>query len=134
MNVFEAALRARLVGFAPLTALLASAQSVFNSVTSETAALPYVVFSLNAGGPLNQSPRRSESLVYLVKGVTRTGIKNAGEIDDQIDAALHNQTLAVTGWSNYWLVRETRVRLDELDAGGKPIFHAGGLYRARLAA
>jgi hypothetical protein len=132
VNVFEAALRARLVAFAPLVALLASAQAVYQTVT-ESAPLPYVVFGLNAGGPLNRTPHRSESLLYLVKGVTRVGVKQAGQIDDQIDAALHDQPLTVPGWSNYWLVRETRVRLEELDAGGKPIFHAGGLYRARLA-
>lgn len=134
MNEFEVALRARLVGDAALTALLASAQSVYNAVTSASAALPYVVFSLNAGGPVNRSPRRAETLVYLVKGVARADAARAADIDARIDAALHDQPLAVVGWSSYWLMRESRVKFDELDAGGKPIFHAGGLYRARLAA
>lgn len=134
MNEFEEALRARLVGFAALTALLSSAQSVYNAVTSASATLPYVVFGLNAGGPVNRSPRRAETLVYLVKGVARADAARAADIDAQIDAALHDQPLVVPGWSNYWLTRETRVRFDELEAGGRLIFHAGGLYRARLAA
>lgn len=133
MNEFDEALRARLTGFAALTALLASAQAVYNAVTSASAALPYVVFSLNAGGPTNRTPRRAETLVYLVKGVAKADAARAADIDAQIDAALHNQTLTVVGWSNYWLTRESRVRFDEMDSGGKPIFHAGGLYRARLA-
>jgi len=131
VNEFEAALRARLIGFAPLTALLASAASVYNRVA--TGAAPYVVFSLSAGGPTNRSPRRAEALVYLVKAVARADAARADDIDAQIDAALHDQPLAVTGWSNYWLTRESRVKFEELDSGGKPIFHVGGLYRARLA-
>lgn len=133
MNEFDAALRARLLGFAALTALLATSQSVFNRVTSETAALPYVVFSLNAGGPVNRSPHRSETLVYLVKGLAKDDAARADDIDAQIDAALHDQPLAVVGWENYWLARESRIRFEEPAAGGKLIFHSGGLYRARLA-
>lgn len=131
MNAFEAALYARLTGTAALTALLASATSVYNELAERDASLDYVVFSLNAGGPTNRSPRRAEMLVYLVKGLS-TGAKTAGAIDDQIDAALHDQLLTVTGYTNYWLMRESRVRYVETTDAGKLIYHAGGLYRARL--
>lgn len=113
-------------------ALLASGTSVFNEIASRSAALDYVVFDLHAGGPVNRSPRRAESIVYLIKGISAVGSKRAGEIDAAIDAALHDVLLTVVGWTNYWLMRESRVRYPEITPAGKTVFHAGGLYRARL--
>lgn len=132
MNEFETALYSRLTGTAGLTALLASSTSVFNHIAKANAALDYVVFSLNAGGPANQTPRRAEELIYLVKGVSSVGSLKAGQIDDQIDTALHDQLLTVPGWTNYWLMRMSRVRYVEVTQAGKTVHHAGGLYRARL--
>lgn len=133
MNDFEKALYARLVGAAALVALLATPTSVFNQQAPRNASLDYVVFALNAGGPTNRTPRRAESLLYAVKGVSAVNFRKAGDIDDQIDAALHGQVLTVTGWTNYWLMREGRVRFPETLPDGQTAYHAGGLYRARLA-
>lgn len=134
MNEFETALYARLTGAAALTALLATPTSVFNLIAPRDAALDYVIFGLNAGGPVTRSPRRAESLLYLAKGVSLRGLKRAGEIDAAIDAALHNAPLTVVGWANYWLMRESRVRFDEALPDGRVAWHSGGLYRARLGA
>ena len=134
MNALEAALVARLAAASGLTSLLASATSIYNQQAPTAAALAYIVFAYQAGGPTNLSPIRAESLIYLVKGVTRTGAKAAGAIDDAIDAALHNAPLTVTGYTNYWLMREGRMRMVDPDTDGQPIYHAGGFYRVRLGA
>jgi hypothetical protein len=133
VNAFEAALYARLTGASALTALLASPTSVYNETApQENSPLDYVVFALSAGGPTNRSPRRAEVLVYLVQGLSVVGRKRAGEIDDAIDAVLHDAPLTVSGYTNYWLMRETRVRYLETTPAGRSVYHAGGLYRARL--
>lgn len=133
MNVVEQALYARLTGSSTLTNRLASSLSVYNQLAPQGAALPYVVFALMGGGDDNKSPHRAKQLVYLVKALSSQGFKQAGEIDAVIDSLLHNQPLSVTGWENYWLMREEDVRYVETAPGGGQIYHAGGRYRLRIA-
>ena len=134
MNAVETAIYARLAGRVELTLLLASASGIYNLVAPQRAAYPLVIFGLNAGGDENKSPHRSKSLRYLVKAVSQTSLKNAGSIDAELDTALHGVLLTVTGWTNTWLMRESGdVRYEEIGADGKRYFHAGGIYRVRLA-
>lgn len=142
MNAVETALYARLSGTAALTALLASATAIYNGVAPQNADFPYVVFSQQSAVDDNKSPHRARQLLYLVKAVvvdrqgsTSYSMQDAGAVDDQIDAALHGEVLTVTGWTNYSLWRETDVRFTEVpdQAGGRRYFHAGGVYRLRIA-
>ena len=92
---------------------------------------PYVVFNFQAGGDDNTSPRRARSVMYQVKAISTASLE-AAEIDSLIDASLHEQTLTVTGWGNYWLARTTDVAYTQ-EAGGVLYWHRGGLYRIRIA-
>ena len=133
MNALELALYARLTTFSALTTLLAGTASVYNQQAPTGAALPYVVFNLMAGGDDNDNPNRALSLLYNVKAVGTAGFLNSGNIDTQIDAALHAQTLTVSGWANIWTHRITNQRYVETVEGGRRYFHAGGQYRIRIA-
>ena len=92
---------------------------------------PYVLFQWQGGGDVNDTPIRSRNVLYTVVGVAST-VEKAGAIDTDIDAALHNQTLTVTGWANYWLARETDIQFVDLDEAGKVIYRTGAIYRAML--
>lgn len=139
MNAVATALYQRLTGAAALTALLASPTSVYQRrVPQGDGRYPCVLFQKQAGTDDNDNPHRARQLVYLVKGIVadpRSGGRsgtNAGAIDDQIDAALSMRPLTVTGWTNFWLARESDVDYEEDDAG-KRFYHVGGLYRLRIA-
>lgn len=141
MNAVEIALYQRLTGTAALTNLLASATAVYTQEAPQGATYPFVVFNKQAGTDDNDNPHRARQLLYQVKAIVgskqATGadytLKDALTIDDQIDAALHLKPLTVTGWSNFWLVRESDVLYQEDASGGKHFYHAGGLYRLRIA-
>lgn len=134
MNAVETALYTRLTGTAGLTALLASGTAVYNIRAPQNAPLPYVVFSLVSGMDDNDTPVRDRQLLYLVKGISSVGMQQAGAIHAQIDAALHNNPLTVTGWTNFWLHSEAGdIRFVEPEQGGRNVYHAGGQYRIRLS-
>lgn len=141
MNALEQAIYAAATGAAALTALLASATAVYFQLAPQNATGPYVVFDFVSEVEDNKSPRRAKQLLYRIEGVVpdkqASGagytMKDAGLIDAQIDVVFHQRTLAVTGWTNTWSVRETGVRLTETADGGKRFFRAGGVYRFRLA-
>lgn len=133
MNAVETALYSRLAGASALTALLATTTSIYNTVAPQGAAYPLVVFNLQAGGDDNKSPHRAKQLLYLVKAVSATSMKDAGTIDNEVDTALHGLVLTVTDWTNYWLMRGQDVRFEELAPDGKRYFHSGGIYRIRIA-
>jgi hypothetical protein len=139
MNAVGAALWERLTGSPGLTGLLATPTSVYQRRVPQRAAYPLVLFAKQSATDDNDTPHRARQLVYLVKGIVADADgasgATAGAIDDQIDAALHMQPLAVAGWTNVWLVRESDVDYEEdpAAAGGRRYWHAGGLYRIRLA-
>ena len=106
--------------------------AIYNTLAPQGQATPYVVFFHSAGGDDNTSPRRARSSVYTVKAVSTVGQLNAGEIDDLVDTLLHEQSLTVTGWGNYWLARVADIAYAE-DSGGVLFWHRGGQYRIRIA-
>jgi hypothetical protein len=133
MTALNAAIISRLGTITALTNLLAAGSaSIFNMQAPEGSNYPYVVFSLQAGGDLNDNPHRTKSLVLFVRAYSTTSAKNAGSIDAQIDTALHLVPFAnVTGWTNTWLARETDLETVENPPTGSQVFMQGGLYRSR---
>lgn len=115
------------------TALIAELGGTFiyNKLAPQSTNPPYVIFQQQGGGDVNDTPIRSRNILYTVFGCARTP-EAAAAIDRDIDATLHNQTLTVSGWSNYWLARETDVQFVELDAAGLEIFRTGAIYRAMM--
>jgi len=105
--------------------------AIYNGIAPRDAALPYVVFSLASGLEENLTPTESQRLVYLVKGVATT-LLQAGTIADQINTLLHNQTLTVSGATNFWTGRESIIAYTEVEPTGATVGHAGGEYLIRI--
>lgn len=130
MNALEEALGSALAHGTALIGLLGGT-AIYNSQAPRDAQRPYVVFSLASGIEENLTPRDSQRMVYLVKGVADS-LYNAGQIADEINHLLHGATLTVGGATNFWTARETVVRYQEIDPAGHAIGHAGGEYVIRL--
>ena len=131
MNALETGLYTKLSAGTALTTLLGGT-AIYNALATQGTALPYVVFFKSSGGDDNTSPRRARSLVYTVKAVADRAY-TAGDIDDELDTLLHEATLTVTGWNDYWIMREVDVSYEERLANGNVVFHRGGQYRIRLS-
>jgi len=132
MNVIDSALDSTLSGGTALTSLLATSTSIYHIRAPNNTGYPYVVFSLQAGGPENINPSDLGNYVYFVRAYSAASPQSAGAIHAQIRALLHKKTLTVTGYTNYWTALESELEnADEL-ANATPVFMAGGLYRIRL--
>ena len=132
MNQIEIALYSTLTAGTALTSMLAGARSIYNGIIPDGVGLPAVVFSQQSHITENTDPHTRENALYLVKGISETSMGNAGTIDARIRTLLHAQTLSVSGYTNFWTRRESSIRYVEMDAGGKRIYHSGGIYRIRL--
>jgi len=129
MNAIDTAIYSRLQGTGALTTLLSGTTAIYHLQAPDGATLPYVVWSIQAGGDENLSRHRVKQLVYFVRGYSGVSAAQAGSIDAQLDTALHLVPLTVSGWTDLWLAREQDLELVEIQPSGRQIFTAGGLYR-----
>ncbi|MCK4302631.1 MAG: hypothetical protein KAY24_00120 [Candidatus Eisenbacteria sp.] len=101
---------------------------VFNSVAPLGQSMPVVVFSQAGGLEENATKPCSVIMKYQVKGIAVRGVI-ASQIAARIDVLLNAAILTVTGWTCYRKVRrETTVRYQERDSGGRVINHTGAVY------
>lgn len=126
-NLIGSALFSKLSAGTALTTLLGGT-FIYNTNAENEKALPYVVYSLQAGGPDNITPSDSRDLLYYVRAYSNDN-SQAGSIDAAVSALLHNQVLTVSGYTNYGLMRETDIQTDELSAAGVRTYCAGAFYR-----
>lgn len=131
MNAVGTAIYNTLKNYSALTSTLGGTAIYFN-VMPRDKSLPAVIISMAGGSERNETPRRSVDLVYSVKAIATTAY-TAGQIAEQIDAALHDATLTVSGWGNYWTAREGVYQYLETDPAGHTFGHAGAQYRVRIA-
>ena len=131
MNSLDTAFYDKLAAGTALTARLGGT-FVYNTLAPRNKALNYVIFAQQDGREDDETPRRTLTFPYLAKGVATT-LEEAGVLADMIDAILHDATLNVSGWTNYWLHRETMVRYIETTDAGEYIGHAGAVYTVRLS-
>jgi len=132
LNDISTALYACLTGSTALTTLLASAASVYDTQAPDGATYDYVAFSHTGGGPTNQTPRDDQNNLFFVRAYSHTSAKKAGQIDAQLYSLLHHKPLTVSGWSNFWMARETDLKMIENEPSGGKIWMQGGYYRIRL--
>lgn len=127
LGVIDIAIKAKL-NISAITTLLGGNAKIYNKIAPQGTALPYVIFQWQGGGDENVTPRDSVNVVYTVKalGTTLVVVDN---IDEQIKLALHEQTLTVTGWTNYRTQREEAVDLVETEETGQIVYHRGAMYR-----
>lgn len=133
MNVTEIGLYNNLAAASGLTTLLTTTTSIYPGVAPQGTAMAYVVYAYTGGGLENLNPSELHNSVYLVKGVAAS-ISAAGAIQAQIKAALHLQTLTVTGYTNFFMACEAEVQLDEVLRDGTFVWHRGWYVRIRLDA
>lgn len=129
-NLLNAAIDARLTGGTALITALGGT-AIYYQQAPDNASKPFVVWNYQGGGDENETPNRTKNLVVLVRSFASTA-KTAGEIDKAVDDLLHLQTLSVTGWTNFWLARESEVSLIENLPNVEKSYMEGALYRVRL--
>lgn len=131
-NALNAAIYSRLTGGTALTGLLSGTTSVyFKSVPEGNTDSDFVIFDYGSDLELNIAPGRERDELLLIKGVSKNNPSKAGSIENQIDALIHDQTLTVAGWTNFWIRRETGVSLEEDDDGDR-WYHSGAYFRILL--
>lgn len=126
----DTAFRAALTAHSGLTALVGTV-NIFNLQAPPGVALPYVVFYSASGQIPNIVPRDTLNYVYRCEGLA-TSRGSAEAIHQQIYAALHEQSLTITGWTNYWLACENIYPLYE-NVEGSPRWRYGGVYRVKAS-
>lgn len=127
MNALDSSIYSRLNGGTALTTMLSGTTAIYKEQAPDNTTLPYVVFSNQGGGDMNETPSRMKNLLIYVRGYA-SSMSLAGSIDTAIDALLHNNVLTVSGWSDIWASRETDVeRTDE--APGGYVYSSGAVYR-----
>ena len=133
MNELWQALYNRLTGAAAITAQLSSGTAVYDTQAPAGAAYPLIIFQQQAWPVETVDPRRREDAYVLIKAISPNSFAEAGRIDAAIDAALDGKLLTVAGHVNIWCRRTEQIRYLETDPAGKNYYHAGGIYRIRLA-
>ncbi len=131
VHALSESLYAGLAASTALTGLLAGGSlGMFDTLAPQGSSTPLVVYKYMGGGDDNTTQTRARSVVYMVKAIAEN-LDTAQQIDDKIDAALHNQELTISGWGNWWTARESDVAYAE-DSAGVLVWHVGGLYRIRI--
>ena len=95
--------------------------------------MPYIIFNKMGGGPDNMTPSDSRSYLYFVRAYSAVSAAHAGTIDAQAMLLLHKKTLSVSGYTNYWTVRESDApqTVDNLPSGERA-YQSGGFYRIKI--
>lgn len=131
LNVTNAGIYSKLSANSTLITLLGGGTAIYYQQAPDNQALPFVVFSLQAGGPDNINPSDLRNQVYFVRGYAATPAL-AGSIDAQCSASLHGATVTVSGYTNFWTVRETEFAMPINEPNGTRSNMAGAYYRIRL--
>lgn len=121
-------LRAALVADGDISAAVGS--RVYSVIAPQSAALPYIVINVAAGGTDNTNQRDSMDVMMQVKALAATA-QAAMELADHIRDALHRQELALDApWSWYSTHHDSAFFYDE-QVDREQFFHAGATYRVR---
>ena len=132
MNALNSAIYSRLQTTSGITSLLSGTTAIYNQQAPENAVLPYVVFSTPSEIDENMTQNRTKNNIVFIRAYSGVSASQAGSIDAAIDTALHLIPLTVSGWTNFWMVREQGIELVETQPTAKNIFMAGAQYRVRL--
>lgn len=130
-NLLNSAIWSRLSSGTELTGALGGT-AIYYQIAPDDAALPYVVWSFQAGPtePQRTAHRDPEALVYV--RAYADDAAEAGRIDAHIDTLLHGRPLTVTGYTNYWIGRTESISNVEIDDPQFKTYSAGALYDLRI--
>lgn len=125
-NALNAALYTRLAG-----TVTAAGSAVYYQQAPDGAARPYIVFDYTAELDENETSNRTKNVVAFIRAFADAPAQ-AGTIDAQIDSLLHMQALTVTGYTNFWIARDSGYDNIENAPAGNKVYSAGAEYRIRL--
>ncbi len=110
---------------------MAGTTSVYSYLAPENDNPPYVVYGAQSNVPsYTLAGTAFENSLYLVKAVTvGPKMSEAGSIAKQIDVALNDKSLSITGYTHMLCRRESSIRYTEVDPGGQRWNTAGFLFR-----
>ena len=104
---------------------------VYNMVARQNTAPPYVIFqAMSKVDDYWAYTQRGAEAIYMVKAVSQAAlsVKEATDIDTQIDTLLQDVSLSITGFSHLYCRRESDIYFTE-DLQGDTYQHIGGTYR-----
>lgn len=105
--------------------------AIYADQAPDKAPPPYVVFSHQAGAAESDTATDARDDYWFVRAYAAKRAE-ANLLDGYLSDLLHRQSLTVTGWTVYWLVRETQLSMIENLPNGERRFMAGAVYRIRL--
>lgn len=135
MNAVQVALYAKLSAASGLTSLLSGGTadpSIYPGIAPENTDPPYVVYQPQSPStPVHTMGGVAlENALYTVKAVVASReMASAGTIADQIDSALNDQALTVSGHTHLLCRRVQDIDYPETAPGGQVLQHRGAVYR-----
>ena len=118
--------------YSKLAGTVTNARSaIYSPAAPDNATMPYIVWDYTADIDENANPNRSKNDLVFIRAYAATKAA-AATIDGQIDGLLHMKPLTVTGYTNFWLARESGYSLVETGPSGRKTYMAGAEYRVRL--
>lgn len=123
-----------LVGLLAPVASAQNASGPYQDVVPQGAGFPRLIFTIETDNDQLDTPRRNIDVTYSVRVISSVSYKQADTIMGAVDTALYDVDMTVTGWTNYWNLRETGTpRLADPREGGGYYYQSGAIYRARFA-
>lgn len=101
---------------------------IYNKLAPDDATLPYVLFSQQAGGPMNINPSELTENIIFIRAYSSTDA-SARQVFDAVDGLMHKATLTISGYTNIWCARDTDLDNVENSPSGEKYYMCGGLYR-----
>ena len=130
MNAINSAIYSALsANSALITALGGTA--IYHLQAPDNQALPYVVYSWQGGGGVNDNPHDDDESIRFVRAYAATAVQ-AGNIDALINPLLHKASLSVTGYRTVFCFREDDYESVDTPTNGERTYAMGGLYRIRI--
>ena len=130
-NALNTTIYDALTGASALTDLLAGTTSAYFLQAPDDSPLDYVVWSHQGGGPENVNPSDLRNIILWIRGYSGTA-SAAGSIDSQISTLIDGVALSVSGYTNFWTVRQQAVSLVENLPDGRQVYTSGAFYQIRL--
>lgn len=130
-GAMDTAIYNRLAGGTALIAALGGT-AIYAEQAPDGAAPPYVVFSHQGGAADRRQSGDGRDDLWFVRAYAATR-KTANVLDGHVCDLLDRNNLSVTGWTNFWCVRESQFALPENLPNGETRYMAGAFYRVRLS-
>ena len=105
--------------------------AIYHLQAPEAKPLPYVVYSWQGGGDVNDNPHDDNESLRFVRAYA-VKADQAGAIDALIKPLLHKAALTVTGYTIVFCFREDDFESVETLPSGVNTYAMGGIYRIRL--